>query len=194
MYEHRGRSNKGCPFWESAIFCIIRMLPSVSTITPGRRLFFKVLERKKSMHCNILKIWMLQNFKTYSHTGHVFIKKSFTVGVHKNIFASKAVFSFKISLWTYQHIEGKHLQHFFCVNVRLSHTSHNVSCVTWHVWHVINQLNMARVWQGLNPLCSPMPRLNPFCTPMPISLTPVHSLPFPSTVFALQPHVPNNSG
>ena len=61
---------------------------------------------------------MLQNLEMFSHTHPVFIKKSFTVGVHKYIFASQAVFSFKISLRTYQHLEGKHLWYFFILNMR----------------------------------------------------------------------------
>ena len=61
--------------------------------------FFKFLEIKKSVHWNILRFKCCRILKSAvtQHTPH-FHKKGFTVMVHKYIFASKAVFYFKISL------------------------------------------------------------------------------------------------
>ena len=49
---------------------------------------------------------------------------------------------------------------------------------------------MTTVWQGLNPLCSPLPRLDPLYTLMPISLTPCSQFVFPLSCLPYSPLSP----
>ena len=110
--------------------------------------------------------------------------------MQKYIFASKAVFPFKTSLWTDQHREVKALLHFFCLNVIKNIVTHitqcdmcDMACVTY----VINLLSTAhKCGKSLIP-----------CVTLSLGLTPFGVLYLGWCfyhLFALQPPVLNNSG